>query len=78
MKFCNVYALIHVSEVKESITDISTEQPCLGDIENPGRFPVQHVLGGIDGCLLVEPPALALVFIHQAKLNVIYTAKLSY
>ena len=28
-------------------------------------------------CLLVEPPALVLVFIYQARLNAIYTAKLS-
>jgi hypothetical protein len=34
-------------------------------------------LGGIDGCLLVEPPALVLVFIYQARLNAIYIAKLS-
>ena len=33
---------------------------------------------GIDGCLLVEPHALVLVFIYQARLNAIYTAKLSY
>ena len=33
--------------------------------------------GGIDGCLLVEPPALVLAFIYQARLNAIYTAKLS-
>ena len=33
--------------------------------------------GGIDGCLLVEPPTLVLVFIYQARLNAIYTAKLS-
>ena len=33
--------------------------------------------GGIDGCLLAEPPALALVFIYQTRLNAIYTAKLS-
>ena len=31
-------------------------------------------LGGIDGCLLVEPPALVLVFIYQTRLNAIYTA----
>ena len=31
-------------------------------------------MGGIDGCLLEEPPALVLVFIHQARLNAIYTA----
>ena len=33
--------------------------------------------GGIDGCLLMEPPTLVLVFIYQARLNAIYTAKLS-
>ena len=31
-------------EVRESIADISTELPCLGDLENPGRLPVQQVL----------------------------------
>ena len=35
---------IYVFEVRESIADISTELPCLGDLENPGRLPVQHVL----------------------------------
>ena len=34
--------------------------------------------GSSDGCLLVEPPALVLVFIYQARLNAIYTAKLFY
>ena len=33
-----------------------------------------NFLEGIDGCLLVEPPALVLVFIYQARLNAIYTA----
>ena len=26
--------------------------PCLGDIKNPGRLPVQHVLGGTGECVL--------------------------
>ena len=43
---------IHVFGVKESIADISTELPCLGDLENPGRLPVQHVLGGTGDCVL--------------------------
>ena len=43
---------IHVFEVRESIADISTELPCLGDLENPGRLPVQHVLGGTGECVL--------------------------
>ena len=45
MNFLNFHT-IHVFEVRESIADISTELPCLGDLENPGRLPVQPVLGG--------------------------------
>ena len=37
----------------------------------------QGILGGDDDCLLVEPLKLVLVFIYQARLNVIYSAKLS-
>ena len=32
---------IYGFEVKESIADIPTELPCLGDLENPGQLPVQ-------------------------------------
>ena len=32
--------------VRESIADISTELPSLGDFENPGRLLVKDVLGG--------------------------------
>ena len=46
------FLTIHVFGVKESIADISTELPCLGDLENPGRLPVQHVLGGTGDCVL--------------------------
>ena len=37
-------------------------------------FDFQHKFGGIDDCLLVEPLALVLVFIYQARQNAIYTA----
>ena len=43
---------IYVLEVKESISDISTELPCLGDLKNPGQLPVQEVLDGTDDCVL--------------------------
>ena len=43
---------IYVFEVKESSADISTELPCLGDLGNPGKLPVQQVLGGTDDCVL--------------------------
>ena len=38
--------------VRESVADISTELQSLGDLENPGRLPVQHVLGGTGDCVL--------------------------
>ena len=41
-------------EVKESIADISTELLCLGDFENPGWLPVQHVPGGTWGLCPVD------------------------
>ena len=43
---------IYVFEVKESISDIPTELPCLGYFENPGQLPVQEVLEGTDDCVL--------------------------
>ena len=43
---------IYVFEVKESISDIPTEIPCLGDLENPGQPPVQEVLEGTDDFVL--------------------------
>ena len=46
-RFCNFFT-IYVFEVKESISDIPTELPCLGDLENPDQLPVQEVLEGTD------------------------------
>ena len=51
-------------------------------ISNENKHKIHHhayepFLGGIDGCLLVKPPALVLVFIYQARLNAIYKAMLS-
>ena len=43
--------MLYVFEVKESIADISTELPCLGDFENPGQLPVQKILGGTGDCV---------------------------
>ena len=43
---------IHVFGIKESIADISTELPCLGDLEKPGRLPVQQVPAGTGDCVL--------------------------
>ena len=42
---------IYVFEVKKSISDIPTELPCLGDLENPGQLPVHGVLEGTDDCM---------------------------
>ena len=43
---------IHVFEVRESIFDIITKLPCLGDLENPSQLPVQEVLEGTGDCVL--------------------------
>ena len=43
VNFHNFFS-IHVFEVKESIADIPTQLPCLGDLENQGQLPVQEVL----------------------------------
>ena len=51
MDFHNFFT-IHVFEVREFIADISTELPCLSDLENPGRPPVQQVLEGTGDCVL--------------------------
>ena len=51
MNFGNFHT-IRVFEVRESIDDISTELPCLDNLENPGRLPVQDALGGTGECVL--------------------------
>ena len=51
MNFWNFYT-IRVIEVRESIADISTELPCLDNLENPGKLPVQDVIGGTGECVL--------------------------
>ena len=43
---------IFVSEVNESIADISTDLPCLCDLKNMGQLPIQPVLGGTVVCVL--------------------------
>ena len=45
------FPIIYVFEGEESISDIPTELPCFGDLENPGQLPVQDVLEGIDDCV---------------------------
>ena len=42
-KFLN-FPIIYIFESKESISDIPTELPCFGDLENLGQLPVQEVL----------------------------------
>ena len=68
---------IHVFGVKESIPDISTELPCLGDLENPGRLPVQHVLGGTGDCVLSNFEISSL-FMFLRSGNPLLTFLLSY
>ena len=67
----------HVSGVKESIADISTELPCLGDLENSDRLPVQHVLGGTGDCVL-SIFQISLLFMFLRSGNPLLTFLLSY
>ena len=43
MDFHN-FDIVYVFTVEESIDDISTELPCLRDLENPSQLPVREVL----------------------------------
>ena len=43
MDFHN-FDTVYVFKVEESIADISTELPCLRDLENPSQLPVREVL----------------------------------
>ena len=43
MNFHN-FDIVYVFKVDESIVDISTELPCLRDLENPSQLPVREVL----------------------------------
>ena len=43
---------VYVSEGQESIANIPTKLPCLGELWNLGQLPVQQVLGGTDKCVL--------------------------
>ena len=68
---------IHVFGVKESIAHISTELPCLGDLENPGRLPVQHVLGDTGDCVL-SSFEISSLFMFLRSGNSLLTFLLSY
>ena len=46
------FFIIYVFEVEESISDILSELPCLGNLENPGQLPVQEDLRGTDDFVL--------------------------
>ena len=68
---------IHVFGVEESIADISTEQPCLRDLENLDRLTVQHVLGGTGDCVLSSFENSSLFMFFRSR-NPLLTFLLSY
>ena len=47
-----IYDSFYVFKGEESIFDLITELPCLGDFGNPGQLPVQEVLESTDDCVL--------------------------
>ena len=46
------FVTIYVIKVKESIADIPTELPCLGDLKNLDQLPMQDLLRNTDDCVL--------------------------
>ena len=46
------FFIIYVLEVEESISDIPSELPCLGNLENPSQLSVQENLRGTDDFVL--------------------------
>ena len=66
MNFWNFHT-IHVFEVRGSIADISTELPCLGNLENPGRLPVQDVLGGTGDCVLSIFESFFAIYVFEVR-----------
>ena len=68
---------IYVFEVREFISDISTELPCLGDLENCGQLPVQEVLEGTDDFVLWIF-TISSVFMFSRSRNPLVTFLLSY
>ena len=54
-----------------------SELPCLGDLENPGRLPVQDVVGGTGNCVL-SIFEISSLFIFLRSMNSLLTFLLSY
>ena len=46
------FFIIYVFEVEESYSDVHSELPFLGNLKNPGKLPVQHVLEDTGECVL--------------------------
>ena len=66
LNFWNFHT-VHVFKVRESIADISTELPCFGDLENPGRLPVRQVLGGTGDCVFVDFRNFFTIYVFEVR-----------
>ena len=71
------FFIIYVFEVKESISDIPTELPYSGDLENPGQLLVHEIQGGTDDCVLWIFTISSLFMSSRAR-NLFLTFLLSY
>ena len=71
------FFIVYVFEVKKFISDILTELPCSGDLENLGQLPVQEVLRGTDDCVLWIF-IISSVFMFSRSRNPFLTFLLSY
>ena len=64
---CWNFQITHVSEVRESIADISTELPCLSYFENLGQLPVHGYLKGTDNCILWDFHNFFTLYVFEVK-----------
>ena len=61
---------IHVFEVRESNAYISTELPCLSNLENLGQFPVQGYLEGTDDCIM-DFHNFFIIYVFEVKESIV-------
>ena len=64
------FSITNVSEVKKSISEIPTELPCSGDLENPGQLPVQEVLEGTDVSDLINFRNFFSIHVFEVKKSI--------
>ena len=65
-----IYDNLYVFDGKESIVDIIIELSFSGDLENPGKLPVQEVLEGNDDCVLKILAIFSTIYVFEIKKSI--------